>query len=267
MPPLPNIVCKACGYVNEGERVYCHGCGAKLDRELIISQQPSVTPEQKQREVRKIMAPKSRIFPGFWKNLARSVALGAVAATIIVAAMPPEGVPAAPSPEAMAPQLDVVLEDLASLPDGKRKGVTEADLNVYLQKEHFKKVPEWLKNTLQPRRVFVNLGDGGGRIGVEASLFGYPLYAALSGQVRATGPGQWTQTCTGGAIGRLAIHPVVACHAKAALPVLLDSFKRDRQMLDKLGSVEIVQGRLVLGAVKAAPAPAAPPAVRPGVSH
>ncbi|MDD5349815.1 MAG: hypothetical protein PHQ12_06355 [Chthoniobacteraceae bacterium] len=263
MPPLPNLVCKACGYVNEGERVYCHGCGAKLDRELIISQQqPAVSTEQKQREIRKIMAPKNPLLPHFWKNLATAVLLAAVAAALVDAALPPEGVPAVAKELSNTPQLDVVLENLANTPDGQLKAVSEADLNAYLRKERFRKVPTWLTDTLPLRRAFVNLGEGGGRLGVEAALFQYPLYATLSGQVQSTGPGKLTAVCTGGAIGRLRIHPAVACYAGAALPTLLDSLKRERQHLDKLGSVEITQGRVILGAAKAAPPVPPQPAVQ-----
>ncbi|MEI8235208.1 MAG: hypothetical protein WCH57_11060 [Verrucomicrobiota bacterium] len=275
MPPLPTLVCKACGYVNEGERVYCHGCGAKLDRELIIAQHPVVPLEQKQREVKKIMTPKNPLFPGFWKNLVKTVALAAVAGALVDAALPPGGtIPATAQKEAVLaspPQIDMVMEALSIATDGQRKAVSEADLNAYLQKEHFRKVPKWLTDYLPLHRVFVNLEEGGGRLSIQASLFHYPLYAGLTGRVQSTGPGKLTAVCTGGFIGRLHLPAAVACYAGAAVPVLLDSLKRDRQLLEQLGSVEIAQKRLILGAPRVAaarPLPGTTPApARPAVTR
>jgi len=275
MPIPPPLVCKACGYANESERVYCHSCGVKLDRELITTQQPIVPLEQKQREVKKIMTPKNPIFPRFWMNLLKTVALAAVVAALVDAALPPEGIPAAlPKELALAnpPQIGEVMETLTLVTDGQRKAFSEADLNIYLQKEHFRKVPSWLTDILPLRRVFVNLEEGGGRLGVEATLFNYPLYATLSGKIQSAGPGKLTAVCTGGTIGRLRIHPAVACYEGAGLPVLLDSLKRDRQFLERLGSVEITQKRLILGAPRVAasspPANARPlPSATPSVAH
>src|SRR3982751_1779111 len=33
--PTPTLQCKECAYENEPERVYCHNCGAKLDRSVL----------------------------------------------------------------------------------------------------------------------------------------------------------------------------------------------------------------------------------------
>jgi len=270
MPPLPTLVCKACGYVNEGERVYCHGCGAKLDRASLIARQPpAVAPEQKQREVRKIMTPKKSLFPGFWKNLAQTLALAVLAGALVNAALPPEGVPASPKKGAdlaIPPQIDMVLENLAIATSGQQKAFSEAELNAYLQKEHFRKVPPLLTSLLPPQRVFVHLGEGTGRLSVEATLANHPLYASLSGRFQPDASGKWTAVCTGGAIGRLPIHPALACYATGAVPVLLDSVKRDIQFLEKLGSVQITPGQLTLGAPKMATAPP-PPLASPALSR
>ena len=34
-PSGPTLTCSQCGFANETERVYCHNCGAKLDRSLL----------------------------------------------------------------------------------------------------------------------------------------------------------------------------------------------------------------------------------------
>lgn len=265
MPPLPTLVCKECGYVNEGERVYCHGCGAKLDRNIIAAKQQQQAPslKEKQREVKRIMSPRRRSLPKLAQTFCKTVLLAALAGALIDAARPPEGaLPVEPKKELSdAPALDDVLEKMTAAPTGQRLLVTEEQLNAYLQKEHFRKVPEWFTGALPLRRVFVNLENGTGRLTVGGTVAGYPVYAGFSGHFQPHA----VPVCTGGAIGRLQIPAPVAVYAGAALPLVLGSLKRDLELLGHLEAVEIFKGQIVLDARK----PAAPltPAVRPLPGH
>ena len=57
------LVCKQCNFENEPERVYCHNCGAKLDRSLLP---PEATKREDpvivQERVRKLVRPRA----GLW---------------------------------------------------------------------------------------------------------------------------------------------------------------------------------------------------------
>lgn len=261
MALLPPLVCKECGHVNEGERVYCHGCGAKLDREVLMAQQQqqAPTPQEVHRQVQKIMAHGDNFWRRTWRMLWKTTALAAIAAVVITAALPPEGVATGPKEaETDAPQLDVYLEKLVVLPAGQRISITEAQVNAYLRREHFKKVPDWLTTWLPLQRVFVNFSKEQTRITVQASLAGYPIYAGLTGRLGANKKTGLTAVCTGGFIGRLPLPSQVVAKAAEALPILLGSFQHEWQLLGQIGSVEVGEGQIILGSR----GPEAPPPMK-----
>lgn len=255
MPPLPTLVCKECGHVNEGERVYCHGCGVKLDREILVAQQKSApTPEEIHREVKKIMRHGSGSFwKKTWRMLWKTVALSAIAAVIISAVLPPEWVTPEKKEDTLTPQIDAYLEKLLASPAGQRIRIDEPQVNAYLKRERFKKVPAWLTNWLPLNRAFVNFSPGEARITLQASLAGYPLYVGLTGRLEASSKSGLTGVCTGGFVGRLSLPPEILQQVPQVLPILLSSFQRERQMLGEIGSVEVGDKYIVLGSRGPAP--------------
>ena len=59
--PEATLPCEQCGYANEPERVYCHNCGAKLDRSLLpkTTEKPPERPEKARKRIEKMTNPKS----------------------------------------------------------------------------------------------------------------------------------------------------------------------------------------------------------------
>ena len=271
--PLPTLLCKGCGYANESQRVYCHNCGVKLDRDLLAAQEqrPAEPSAKRQREVKKIMSPERGSFGKLCKTVFKTLALAALAGALIDAALPPEGfVPGTTKGEEAteAPQIDSILENLSATHDGKRIALREADVNAYLRRERFKKLPSWLTDAL-PLKALVQFEEGTGRLTFQASVAGYPLRATLSGNLKIDKDAKLVATCTGGNIGRLPIPAELARYAGWALPTLLDSMKHERQLLGELGSIEIGQHQIILGARKPyfPIAPGAPNGVRQPAVH
>ena len=67
-PPPPNpgatLPCEQCGYArNEPERVYCHNCGAKLDRSLLpkAAEKKQENPAEARKRIAKMTNPKSGV--------------------------------------------------------------------------------------------------------------------------------------------------------------------------------------------------------------
>lgn len=266
--PLPTISCKECGYVNEGERVYCHGCGVKLDRNLLIiqEQEQAAHSQKRLREVRRIMTPGRGGYGTKWKKLCKTVALAAVAGLLIDAALPPEGAPGAKKEESSDPsQIDGLLDTLVAAPAGKRVMFREADINAFLKRERFKKVPSWITDAIA-LRALVQFEDGIGRLTLMGTTLGYPLYLTLSGTLKPDVNAGLTATCTGGNIGRLQIPPQLAQYAGLAIPTVFDSLKRERKLLGQLGSITFQKQQVILSARgSSAPAAALPAAnVAPG---
>ncbi|MCX6967895.1 MAG: hypothetical protein NTZ46_09005 [Verrucomicrobia bacterium] len=247
--PLSTLVCKECGYVNEIQRVYCHNCGVKLDRDLLDAQQQEQAepPQKRQREIKKRMSPEQGSLGKFCKKLFKTLALAGIAAAVLAAALPPQGVLPKKEEAMETVQVDAVLENLAAMQNGRRIAFREADINAYLRKEHFKKLPTWLTEYL-PLRALARFDEGSGRLMVQASIAGYPLYVTFSGKLKIDKQAGLVPTCTGGSIGRFPIAPELACAAGRALPTLFNSLKREQQLLGQLGSIEFRKEQVVLGA-------------------
>jgi len=249
--PQPSLVCKACGYANESERVYCHNCGVKLDRDVLIPppQEQQATAKKIHREVKKIMAPERGSFATTLKKLCKTLALAAVAGLLIDAALPPAGV-TLPEKGAEATEplpLDSILENLVAAPAGKRIALREADINAYLRRARFKQLPPWLTSAV-PLTALVHFEDNVATFTLLGNVAGQPLCATLSGNLKIDKTAGIVATCTGGSMGRIQIPAELAAYAGGAIPALLDSMKHERELLGQLGSIEIGKQQVILGA-------------------
>jgi hypothetical protein len=268
MPPLPTLVCKQCGYVNEGERVYCHGCGAKLDRDVIAARQQenTPTPEERQREVKKIMSPRRGMGGRLFKTLIRVVAVAAVVAVFLAAGRAPDWAIALDGKKELVdtPALEETLEHYLSQPVAERRALEEKEVTLFLRNERFRNVPSWFMETLPLKRVYVNFEEGEARLTVGGLLWGYPLYAGWTGYFQKGPGGALEPVCTGGFIGRLPIHPELAQRTLGVLPLVVGSAERDRKLIAKLDSLQFEKGKVIF-ATRAAviPAPAASAAAAP----
>src|SRR6266568_2439636 len=90
------LTCGACGFANEPERVYCHNCGAKLDRSLL----PVVEEDKKEesadaarKRIKRMTNPAGYSFGQLLKSLIFVLFWAVLAAAIILIARQPDGVP------------------------------------------------------------------------------------------------------------------------------------------------------------------------------
>jgi len=258
--PPPPLVCKACGYANESQRVYCHNCGIKLNRDILSPppQEQQAAAEKKHLEVKKIMSPQRGNFGKTLKKLCKTLALAAVVGLLIDAALPPEGgILPGKGAEATEPlPLDSILENLVVAPAGKRIALREADINAYLRRERFNQLPSWLTDAV-PLTALVHFEDNVATFTLLGNAGGWPLCVTLSGHLKIDKTAGLVATCTGGSIGRIQIPAELAVYAGSAIPLLLDSMKHERELLGQLGSIEIGKQQVVLGA-RGLSVPAAP---------
>jgi hypothetical protein len=251
--PQGPLVCKACDYANEKERIYCHNCGAKLDRSALIPmlQAEEELAQKKHREVKKIMSAGRGNFARPWKKLFKTLALAALVGAGIDAVLPPEGVTLATKDgQAMeAPSIDSLLENLVAHPTSHPVPLSEADVNAYLRKERFKKLPAWLTADL-PLRAHVRFEPNVATFQLVANAAGHPLCVTFSGNLKIEKPTGIVAACTGGSIGRLPIPAQLAGYAGEAALMLMDSMKNERRMLGQIGSIEIGAKQIILRGVK-----------------
>lgn len=236
--PLPTLPCKECGYKNEPERVYCHNCGSKLDRSVLPKDEEvrREDPEKARQRLKRMTNPGGKGAAQFVRESAKSVALGAVAACLILAAKPPVDVPPKAN-EASARLISTELNSLMSSPRPAMTTFTEVDVNAFLATGKGKmkgKMP-----VVEYVRSFVDLEPGVAKFTVERSFNGYSIYCDTLHSFTESG-GKSVHQTVGGHIGRLPLHPALA---EVLAPYLMRDvaagLKSEADLLRKAQSVRL----------------------------
>lgn len=248
-PPTPTLVCKECGFENEPERVYCHSCGAKLDRSILP---PEVStrrddPEEVRRRLKKMTNPNRGGGGRGIKNFLLSVGSAAVLAGLITAGLPPQDVPQLSQEQAdSAPMISASLEDTAGRP-AQRFAYQEAAVNGYLQGNvQAKKVNRSGGYGLDFQRAYVHFLDGNTvRLTQAQSLFGLPIYTTAAYAV-STRDGKPAAEVVGGGIGRLSLPAALMKPAAGFLfGPLFTATKGERKLLaERLSAVTCRKGQV-----------------------
>lgn len=239
------LVCKQCNFENEPERVYCHNCGAKLDRSLLPPEASKrEDPVIVQERVRKMVKPRNVNLKVQVKNFVYCVLLSIVLAGIVLILKPPLFRPEI-SQEAAADAL-MVVDDLDAdlqLPTPRRRIYTQDQLNTFLAGNL--KAAKVEKGSSVPvatfERVFVQLEEKVAYLTIQDSLFGYPLYATTARTLEKRN-GVLVSQSLGGSLGRLRI-PALAMPALEALfqPVKKAADKPIR-MFSQMQSIALHKG-------------------------
>ena len=222
------LVCKQCNFENEPERVYCHNCGAKLDRSLLPPEASKrEDPVLVQERVRKMVKPRNVSLINQFKNLLYSISLAAVLAIIVVIIKPPDGLPNLdPSVVMDAPSITDDMD--AAMQNGVAQRLTykEDQVNAFLQSSlHGTKGEKAGALAMTFERVFIHLGDGVVQATTQQSLFGLSVYATTD-RTFSVRNGVITSKPTGGSLGRL---PIPA----RAMPVFEVVFQPVTKALDR----------------------------------
>jgi hypothetical protein len=243
--PISTLTCKECGYNNEPERVYCHNCGAKLDRSVLpkeeqIRREP---PEKARRRIMRMTNPGSNPVKDAILTAIKTIVYAVIVAAIVLMALEPDGVP----PKKGNLSSRMVSSDLMELvrtPQPRSTTFTQAELNYFLGNVHTK--AHGLIPGVTYSRTFCNLEPGLARITLERSFWGYPMYFSSYYHAEATN-GVFIAANVGGAIGRL---PVPTAAWKYLEPYLLkdiqETFKTEIGQLKQVGSLQIEKQKLTL---------------------
>jgi hypothetical protein len=238
MTETPKLVCKQCQYENEPERVYCHNCGAKLDRSLLP---PEATKREDplvvQQRLRKMTNPRRGAPLRTLKSLIACIAASAALAFVIQIARPPDGLPKL-SQEAVdaAPTITDNLEDLAEAAGPRRLAYTADQVNAYFQYSIKGKENSVLGIPVKFERAFVHFDEGACQVFASQSIFGYPLYANGTYSVQIQG-GKLVSTNLGGGIGRVRFPAKVSKFMDKVMAPLWKVTEREQRLLAKMQSV------------------------------
>ena len=242
---MANLTCGQCNFVNEAQRVYCHNCGAKLDRSLLPKEEEvrRETPDRTRKRIRQMTNPGANPIVREVKALVSTLVWAAIAAAVILIGRQPEGVPKARPTELVSRFVNSDLQDAVASPTARALTFTEEEIN-----QHFKtaiKAKESAIPGIRFEHAYVNLLPGVVRTYTHTTLWGYPLYSGIAHRLEIK-DGHLLATNVGGSFGRLAVHPAIMQYTDWAFQKLWPALKREREQMDRMQQVRVEKGRITL---------------------
>ncbi len=251
---MTKLICPECRRENEAERIYCHDCGAKLDRSKVISSKPADARLKEQKRVRQMFDARRAKIRLLFFRLSKTI-LGACAAAVVVSMiLPPDVAP--PRKDSLGlSQIGLEVETAVTYHRPERLQYSEDQVNEYLSYTlKSKKVLD--KPLLDFKRAFVGFSEGKCVITMERAIFGYSVYTTTALGVQLT-DGKVTVSDKGGQIGRLTIHPLVMQYLDIIFADLWSALDRERKLVIKASSLEFHEKSVVL--LTPPPASSSPP--------
>ena len=197
------LVCPECRRENEAERIYCHDCGARLDRTALAKVAPKTEDaKETQKRLRTMLDPqRAKIRHLFFKT--SKMILGALATAAVIQMVLPPDVPPRTKTGDFPPQITLDMENAVLNHSATPLQYTEAQVNAYLGSA-LKSKQTALSKLLKFERAIVKFDENICAITAERSLFGFSLFTTTSSKVSLQN-GTLTAANNGGRIGRLPV--------------------------------------------------------------
>jgi len=243
--PAIKLICPECRRENEAERIYCHDCGARLDRTALAKIAPKGEDvKETQRRLKSMLDPqRAKIRHLFFKT--SKVILGALATAAIVQMLLPPDVPARPKSGEFPPQITLDIENAVLNHSTAPLQYTDAQVNAYLGSALKSKQKALDNAVLQFERAIVKFDENVCSVTAERSLFGFSLFTTTTAKVTLQN-NALTATNTGGAIGRLPVHPFLMKYSDFLFSDLWAALDRERKAITKMGGIEFRPQAVVL---------------------
>jgi hypothetical protein len=242
---MTKLVCSECQRENEPERIFCHSCGARLDRSGLVRKEAAPEkPEQTRQRVERLFDPHRgrwrRTFFAFCKLI-----LAAFVTAVLVEMVLPLELPSSPARLELPPQINFELEN--ALLYHRQLRYSQEQVNAYLAYTLKSKQSSLDKPLLTFKRALVSFGDGTCAITVERSLYSYSIYQRAIYKVNLV-DGKIVASSEGGSIGRLPIPPAIMRYAQITFDDLWSALARERKLVAQMGTIQFQQGSVVLSA-------------------
>jgi hypothetical protein len=247
---MTKLACPECQHENELERIYCHNCGARLDRSSVIKNKIATTEpaEETQKRLQRLFDPKR----GRWKNgavrltktLLGALGLGALIVCLLPADFPPEV-----KSYDFAPMINMDLVSASSSGRAAPLTYSEAQVNSYLASILRRKDSPAHEGFFPLRRVLVEFREGACAIRIQRQVFGLSVYAANTYRVTLDA-GKINAATTSAFIGRMPIHPALAKGTDLLFQKVWDTLGRERSSIAKTAAIEFHPQSVVLVATR-----------------
>lgn len=244
MTSTTKLVCPECRRENEPERIYCHECGAKLDRTAVIASKPADARDKERRRVRNMFDPHRAKMRLMFFRICKLI-LGSVVAAFVVQMIRPPDV--APEKKALElTQLGLDLENAVNFHRPTPLQYSEDQVNDYLVQVVRSKQKALSKPLLDFRRIIVGFTEGKCTVTAERSVLGYySLYTSETFAVQIT-EGAINASNKGGAIGRLPIYPQIMQYLDIVFADVWPALDRERKLISKTSAIEFHDKAVVL---------------------
>jgi len=246
------LTCPDCQRENEAERIYCHDCGARLDRSVLANRKTAKieTTEELHKRMRGMFSQRrvmARLL--FFKTVKIILAAGVVAALVEILISP--DVPPAVKMETLPPQINMKLETLTESKQPQTMQFSEEDVNAYLANVMKHKKEKLEHPLLGFERAIVGFSEGNCRVTLERSIFGHSIFTSSDCYVQIK-DGKITATPKSAAIGRMPIHPSVLPYAEFLFSDAVAVMDREHKLLNKVGSIQLHDKMIEVSSVAAA---------------
>jgi transcription initiation factor TFIIIB Brf1 subunit/transcription initiation factor TFIIB len=233
------LTCPECQRENEAERIYCHDCGARLDRSVLANRKTAKieTAEEVHKRMRGMFSQRRvRARLAFFKTT--KILLAAFAAAALVVILIPPDVPPAVKTETLPPQINLRLETLTESRQPQTMQFSEEDVNAYLGNVMKHKKEKLEHPLLDFERAILGFTEGNCRVTMERSIFGYSIFTSGDYDVQVK-DGKITASPKSAAIGRMPIHPSVLPYAGFLFSDAVAAMDREHKLLNKVGSIQL----------------------------
>ncbi|MDB6148511.1 MAG: hypothetical protein JWO45_2175 [Spartobacteria bacterium] len=241
---MTKLICPECRHENESERIYCHSCGARLDRSAVrVQKEP---PDDTRKRVKRMFDPQRAKIRALFFAISKLV-LGACGTAILILVVLPADVPPPAKTEILASQIRFDLEGMSSKRQPPQLQYSEEQANAFLGYSLRSKQAALNKPLLDFKRASVTFREKSCAFTTERSVFGYPVYATCIFSP-SLNEGNLSAPIQGGSIGRLQIHPKIAQFMGILFADVWSALERDIKTVSKLGAMEFHDKNVVLTA-------------------
>ncbi len=237
------LVCPDCRRENEPERIFCHDCGARLDRSALAKAPPKTEDAgATQRRVQSMFDPRRALLKKRFFDVSKLV-LSALAVAAIIQMLRSPDLPEKPKSPVLPVQVSLDLENASMTPGSAQLRYTDEQLNQYLGYS-LKSKQTALSSYLNFERAVVSFEQDLCRLTVQRSLYGFPLSTSTYFSASIQNDGLVVKN-RGGAIGRMPVHPLLMQYSGFLFSDLAAVVERERKSAAKLAAVEF-QPKLVV---------------------
>ena len=243
-PSGPTLTCAQCSHANEAERVYCHNCGAKLDRSLLpkVEEINKDSIDKTRRRVQRMTNPGGFVAMREVKALVKTLSTAAVVALLIGIVREPDDVPPVKPAELSTRFIGTELADALESPQPRVFQFTQGEANNHLHSALKSKDGGFIPGA-KFERAFVKFEPGNVNIGLQQSLFGFSLYSGARYHIGVK-DGKFFAINEGGNFGRVGIHPLLMRFATSAFNPLFHALKKESDQIQSMEQVIVDKGRI-----------------------